>query len=218
MKKLVCIAAFFFLFTAPMALAQTWYHANEFTCAWDAVTTDADGDPLPADATIEYEVFLANAVTDPDKTSPVSVWRGTELTATIALNTKGQYYVGVKSILVFLDGTELVSDFNWSDVLDARNGEEWAVRHHAPPLKPGNFRKYEQILMADKPQLYKEYKWCESLAGTEPQLCALQTQLSAIKTQTEAIKADVDAPYNATTDRTRWQRTPFPCEHGKHPD
>ena len=123
--------------------AQRWYNVNTFSCSWNAVTTDVDGDPLPIGVTLTYRVHLANAVTDPNKTSPVVIADVSEVNTTITLNTKGQFYIGVEAVLTFLDdNTELVSGINWADeIADQDTVELWAVRHHAPPLKPPKFLK-----------------------------------------------------------------------------
>ena len=126
-----------------VAWAQKWYNVNTFPCSWNVVTTDVDGDPLPTGIALTYRVYLANAVTDPNKTSPVVVADVSDLNTSITLNTKGQYYIGVEAVLTFVDdSTELVSGINWADeIADQDTVELWAVRHHAPPLKPQRFLK-----------------------------------------------------------------------------
>ena len=126
-----------------VAWAQKWYNVNTFPCSWNVVTTDVDGDPLPTGIALTYRVYLVNAVTDPNKTSPVVVADVSDLNTSITLNKKGQYYIGVEAVLTFVDdSTELVSGINWADeIADQDTVELWAVRHHAPPLKPQRFLK-----------------------------------------------------------------------------
>lgn len=147
MKKrlLSCFVALFFTVSLVVSLAWAlkWHNVNTFSCSWNAVTTDIDGDPLPSDTTIMYRVHLANAVTDPDKASPAMVSEVSTLNTTITLDTKGQFYIGVQAVLIFINANlEMVSGINWADeIADQDTVELWAVRHHAPPLKPQKFIK-----------------------------------------------------------------------------
>lgn len=147
MKKrlLSCFVALFFALSlvVGVAWAQKWYNVNTFSCSWNAVTTDVDGDPLPTGIALTYRVYLANAVTDPNKTTPVVIANVSTINMSVTLNTKGQYYIGIEAVLTFVDdSTELVSGINWADeIADQDTIELWAVRHHAPPLKPQKFLK-----------------------------------------------------------------------------
>lgn len=143
MKKLL-VAVAIVLLLCPLAQAIEWEHVNQFTASWDPVTTDIDGDPLPSDATIKYRFWMANAVTDPQKNNPVQVSEETAPTVetTVTVGTKGQYYVGVSAVMVFVDGTEMESDINWADeAADQGTTTLWAIRHHAPPIKPQNLTR-----------------------------------------------------------------------------
>jgi hypothetical protein len=147
MKKrlLSCFVALFFTLSLVVSLAWAlkWWNVNTFSCSWDTVITDVDGDPLPSDTTVMYRVHLANAVTDPNKASPTVVSEVSTPNTAITLNTKGQFYVGVEAVLLFIeDNSEMVSGINWADeIADQDTVELWAIRHHAPPLKPQKFIK-----------------------------------------------------------------------------
>ena len=114
-KVLLLVLACVFLFSAPLMAQDNWYYLNQCTIAWDAVSADADGDPFPDGTAVEYEVWLANADTDPNKANPVKVATTSGTETIITLNTKGRYFVGVKAILVMADETRFESAFNWAD-------------------------------------------------------------------------------------------------------
>ncbi len=141
-KRLTVILAIFLVLFAGIALAQTWHTANQATVAWDAVTTIDNGDPLPPTDTIEYVVYLANAVTDPNKTNPVEVARTTNTQQLITLNVEGQYFVGCKAIRKIADGTEVgESVVAWSDDPQyVQNGETFGLRYFMPPSAPNQLR------------------------------------------------------------------------------
>ena len=80
---------------------------------WDAVTTDATGDPLIEGDVITYEVFhrlTSDAV-------PVSLGVVTlpEATVDLSLLDRGYYYIGVRSIGTTAEGAIEVSDIAWSN-------------------------------------------------------------------------------------------------------
>lgn len=139
-KTLALIAGILLL--ASVCQAQTWVNVNQLTCTWDIVTTDGDGDPLPADGVLHYKLYLANADTDPTKTSPVQVADVTTLEATITLNTKGRYYVGVKAVWIYTDLSEMESGINWADEIENQETVDlWAIRHHVSPKPAKNLTR-----------------------------------------------------------------------------
>lgn len=141
-KRLIVILALFIMLIGSIALAQTWHTANQATVAWDAVTTVDNGDPLPATDTIEYVVYLSNAVTDPDKNNPVEVARTTNTEQLITLNVEGSYFVGCKAIRKIADGTNVgESVVAWSDDPQyVLNGQTFGLRYFMPPAAPSNLR------------------------------------------------------------------------------
>ena len=130
------------IFMAVLAFGQTWHTTNQATIAWDAVTTNFGGDPLPSGDTVEYKVYLANAVTDPDKTSPTEVARVAALENTITLNVEGRFWVGVRAVRTEqTTETELESVIAWSDnPAYVANGETFGLQHFLPPATPGGMR------------------------------------------------------------------------------
>jgi hypothetical protein len=128
------------IFSGPV-LAVEWKKTNQATVAWDAVTTLADGMPIPAGDVVKYRVYLANHQTDPDKANPALLGETDLLDYTITLNTEGRFVVGVQTVRYDGAGVELeVSTINWSDV----NGEEtpnpFGIFHHIPPGRVKNLR------------------------------------------------------------------------------
>lgn len=141
-RRYVLLPLMILLLISGIALAQTWHTANQATVAWDAVTTIDNGDPLPATDTIEYVVFLSNAITDPNKDNPVEVATTTDLEQLITLNVEGSYFVGVKAVRKIADGTNVgESAVAWSDDPQyVLNGETFGLRYFLPPAAPGNLR------------------------------------------------------------------------------
>ena len=120
---------------AGKAWGQEWHEANQATVAWDATTALANGDPIPADNTIEYAVYLSNATTDPDKTAPaLLVDNLTTLIYTITLGSEGKFFVGVQAIRRLADGTEVSnrSLISWSDDTGAASVPFGLIRYVPP--------------------------------------------------------------------------------------
>jgi hypothetical protein len=125
--------------------AVSWQTANQFTVAWDAVSTNVDGDALGETDVVKYEVFLANNLTDPNKTNPTSLGITNETTYTLTLNTEGYYVIGIKSLRYIVENEAEIfvssSSISWSD--DPNVGTEFGVRYFLPPaavsgMRPGS--------------------------------------------------------------------------------
>lgn len=138
MKKKVVISAILILafFFVGQVYALEWHTANQTTVAWDPVTVES--------GTVQYEVFMCNADTDPNKTNPISVWRGPETQALITLSNEGQYYVGVRTWRVIDASTEIESEVAWSDdpqVVGDANGDgtpdPFGIRYFVRPSRIG---------------------------------------------------------------------------------
>ena len=140
LKTLVITAILIILF-APYAGSLEWKATNQATIAWDQVTTLENGDPLPANNTIKYRVYLANAVTDSDKTNPALLGEIDQLQYTLTLNSEGKYFVGVQSVRYDENALEIeVSTVNWSDVNGAMTPNPFGLVHYLPPAAPANLR------------------------------------------------------------------------------
>jgi hypothetical protein len=135
------------LLAATSVWALDWYTANQATVAWDAVTTDVNGDPVPGTGErITYVVYLANSQTDPDKSNPVEVGSTQDTQLVITLGTKGSYYMGVKSVVEAgndTDGWTVASESEvaWSDDPQyAQGGVTFGLRFYPAPSVPGGLR------------------------------------------------------------------------------
>ena len=88
-KKLALVFALLLLLAPVVALAQTWYTANQATVAWDPVAPIATGD------VIKYQVYTKVGTSG----TPAKV--GGEITATqlaLTFSIEGRYFVGVQTI------------------------------------------------------------------------------------------------------------------------
>lgn len=113
---LVLIVPFLFA-TVAMAEVATWMTPAQVNVSWDPVTTTVNEgveEPLPSNATIQYEVFVAKE----DKANPVSLWKGPETTAFITPKDggfSGPVILAIETIML-VDGTEVErSPKGWSD-------------------------------------------------------------------------------------------------------
>ena len=141
MKRFFSVIAILLIFTG-IAFAQQWYTANQATVEWDAVTTLDNGDPLPPTDIMEYVVYLANAITDPNKDNPSEIATTTSTSQLITLNVEGSFFVGVKAVRKIADGTVVgESEVAWSDDPQfVQGGETFGLRYFLPPAAPGNMR------------------------------------------------------------------------------
>jgi len=137
MKKLVIIALYIYavmLTTFTASAATEWHTANQTTIAWDQEYTVEDV-TIPTDE-VTWDVFIANATTDPDKTNPVKVGTATEQQYTITLNTEGKYIVGVQTVRT-VDGKILKSStITWSD----SETNPFGIKYFVIPDDPYNIR------------------------------------------------------------------------------
>ena len=134
MKKLLLLAILAVLLMTGTATALDFFNSNQVTLAWNPVTTDVDGDAI---AGVTYRLYLVNADTDPNKTSPVIALDNiTDAQATITLGTKGRYFVGVQAVL-----DDLVSTINWADELEDPPVDLFGLRFAVPPNAPKNIAR-----------------------------------------------------------------------------
>jgi hypothetical protein len=139
LKSLVAILIITLLLV-PCASSVEWKATNQATVAWDAVTTIEGGDPLPANNTVKYRVYLSNAITDPDKANPALLGETDQLQYVLTLNSEGKYFVGVQSVRYDNAVEVSVSSVNWSNVNGAATPNPFGLVHYAPPAAPANLR------------------------------------------------------------------------------
>lgn len=130
--ELTIILATVLFFVAAIAFAQTFHTANQKTIAWDAVTQTTGGAAIDP-AEMSYNVYLANALTDPNKTNPSLIGNTADLQYLVTLGVEGQYFVGVKAVRTV--GGEVVSEstISWSDAATP----DFGLRYYEPPQQPG---------------------------------------------------------------------------------
>jgi hypothetical protein len=144
MKKVIVTLLISLVFVVS-ALSIEWKTANQATVQWDAVTTLSDGNPVPADNSVKYRVYLANAVTDPDKTNPSLLTTNpiSTLEYIITLNTEGKYYIGVSAVRYDSTGAEIAdteSDINWSDTNGESTPNPFGLVYYIKMGAPKNLR------------------------------------------------------------------------------
>jgi hypothetical protein len=129
-----------------LVAAQQWYTTNQVTVAWDAVAA-----PNPETEQIRYDVYLANARTDPDKVNPSLVVDSTvETQETLTIGVEGRYYFGVKTerwlLATSTEPEEMVSESTiaWSDDPEAvADGATFGLRYFEPPGKAVGLRRVQ---------------------------------------------------------------------------
>jgi hypothetical protein len=142
LSKLGVIFLVLFLVFSVSAFAQEWHTANQITVQWDDVTEMQGGVAIPETDIIEYRIYLANAITDPDKTNPAEIDITGDTSYVITLVGEGQYFVGLQTIRKLADGTLIGESYiGWTDdpaiVLD---GHTFGIRHFLPPMVPTGLR------------------------------------------------------------------------------
>lgn len=139
---LLLIVIISFALTLPLVYAQEWHVANQVTIGWSAVTEMQGGVAVPEDNIIEYKVYLANAITDPDKTNPVEIGIAAECMYTLTLNTEGQYFVGLRTLRMKANRTLIAeSVIGWTDdPATVAGGNIFGLQYFVPPMPPQNVR------------------------------------------------------------------------------
>jgi hypothetical protein len=129
---------------APASAAVEWVPANQVTVAWDAVTTDANGNPIPA-AEIRYVSYYV-AEADTAKTAPITIGTTTALEQVFTFQGEGRFILGVKAERVVntapagqLEQLTVVgqSPVSWSDnPAVCLDGKTFGVTRYASPHGP----------------------------------------------------------------------------------
>lgn len=136
LRKLSVIFLVLFLAFSVPAFSQEWHTANQITVHWNAVTELEGGIVIPETNLIEYRVYLANAITDPDKTNPAEIGIAGDTSYVITLVNEGSYFIGLETIRRLADGTLIgESGIGWTDdPAIALDGHTFGIRHFLPPL------------------------------------------------------------------------------------
>lgn len=140
MKKLILglIVVFFFGF-CNQAMGQELVIADQKTIAWDAVTLDIEGDPIPPE-NIAYNIYRKNINSGEEE-----LIEATTLTShTITFPKNVPYFIGIAAVRVFVfeDETYFIEgDIAWSNVAeDVLNGNTFMIMHAVKYQKPKNIR------------------------------------------------------------------------------
>jgi hypothetical protein len=117
-------------------MAQEWHTANQVTVAWDASDGSTVTPPIPQNE-ISYRLYLANAITDPNKTNKAKIADGVvELQRTVTIGTPGKYFVGVSAIRTVSGKIVGESEVMWSDAANPPFG----IQMYIAPAQPGAIR------------------------------------------------------------------------------
>jgi hypothetical protein len=135
-KKVFIIISLIILLATGVVLATTWHSNDSQTVAWDAVTTNVDGTPIPA-SEISYVVYLCDALFDPDHLAPIEQGTTTETQYLLTFTAEGRYFFGVKSVRT-VDG-DIVgeSEIVWSSAPEY----DFGLEYYWGPANPTGLRR-----------------------------------------------------------------------------
>lgn len=143
MRKLLFVGTVLVSFLlVSAAVAQVWYPANQKTVAWDVVTTDDSGLPLPPGAIVGYKAYYKTTLV----TTPVFLIELAVNQVTVTFPAEGSYFFGVSAIRK--EGDVLVSEspISWSDLAaNCQNGETFGIRFYKNASGPRNLRPLEGV-------------------------------------------------------------------------
>ncbi len=129
MKKIAILLVLF----APLLMGQDIIYTNSATIEWDAVMQLANGDPIPTDWILEYEVFLS----DPETFIGII----TETSIDIPVTWSSHRYIGIRSVMTEDDGVTIHrSDINWSNVNGAQTPDPFILCESQVPAAPLGLR------------------------------------------------------------------------------
>lgn len=129
MKKLftIVILSILVMLVSFPAMAVDFITANQTSIAWNPVTKSDDGKVTFAAGEITYSVYIANAITDPNKENPSKVRTIPETQTTLTLNTEGKYFVGISSVRTVAGNLIGESAIAWSDEVTPAFGIQFFV-------------------------------------------------------------------------------------------
>lgn len=134
MKKLIFILIAVLFIVLSVGYTQTTYYANQVTITWDAPTTYENGDLLPVDLDIYYDVFIREKGGE-------QIYLGEILSPPYTVTFPApnrKYDIGVLAKYQ-LEGNWFYSVVNWS-IDDILNTEGWDVGFFVPASPPTNLR------------------------------------------------------------------------------
>jgi hypothetical protein len=135
-KKLAITISLGFLLTAGVVLATTWHPNNSQTVAWDAVTMNVDGTPIPV-VEISYVIYLCDALWDPDHLDPIEQGTTTDTQYLLTFTVEGRYFFGVKSVRTVAGDVVGESEIVWSSVPEY----DFGLEYYWGPANPTGLRR-----------------------------------------------------------------------------
>lgn len=132
MKK--CIVALTLVMALVISVAYAdFMMANSMTIGWEAVTVLENGNAVPADDVISYNVYIVEATEDGVKLNPVLMGNTEDTTFLITLTEEGQYWVGLTTLR---NGAE-TEEVAWSDnPVCVQNGSIFGIMFFYPAELP----------------------------------------------------------------------------------
>jgi hypothetical protein len=116
MKKLVFILLAVLLVSCS-TFAQEILYRDSATLQWDAITTDANGDPLLPEDTVEYEVYIydsALTIDDQNVANLIAIGTTSLTEQLITFPSRRNWYAGVRAKLTDGSGYVTYSEIAWS--------------------------------------------------------------------------------------------------------
>jgi hypothetical protein len=118
-KLIVAFTVILLIAAAGAAHAVEWTVANQSTIAWDAVTITAQGNTIPSDDIVKYQVYIVKE----GALKGTAIPSGTEIETlqhTITFTEEGRWLAGVQSIRAPAESPADVqkSGITWSDAID----------------------------------------------------------------------------------------------------
>lgn len=102
---------------ACAGFAQTVIYRDQATLQWDAVTSDANGDPLLPEDTVTYEVYIYDSALSINDQLPANLIYIGETAATelvIVFPSRRNWYAGVRAKVVTGEPATFYSAIAWS--------------------------------------------------------------------------------------------------------
>lgn len=141
LSKFGVIFLVLFLSFIAVTFGQEWHVTNQITVSWDAVTELEEGIPVSEGDVIEYKVYLSNAISDPDKITPIELGTTADTFYVITLVDEGQYFVGLQTTRKLVAGHTTKSIIGWTDdPAICSDGDTFGVRYFLSPLNPTGLR------------------------------------------------------------------------------
>jgi len=138
MKKL----AILLVLLAPLLMAQEIIYTDLATVEWNAVTEFANGDPIPGDHTVSYELFVSDypVVDAQNPAAHTSLGTTTLTTMDVPVTWDQHRSVGIRTILTRPDLSVAYSGINWSDANGAETPDPFVYVGLQLPARPQSLR------------------------------------------------------------------------------